>query len=64
MITDTFETEHVLNDFFTSVFTDKDVEGLSEPVKVFKKTMEGEALQHVEFIPDVVLKKLTHLKSP
>ena len=60
MITDTFETANVLNDFFTSVFTVEDVVGLSEPVNAFKKTME-EALQ-VEFTPDVVLKKLMHLK--
>ena len=40
MITDTFETANVLNEFFTSVFTDEDVGGLSEPAKVFKKTTE------------------------
>ena len=38
MNTDTFEIANVLNDFLTSVFTDKDVDGLPEPVKVFKKT--------------------------
>ena len=58
---DTFETANILNDFFTSVFTDKDVVGLPEPVNAFKKTME-EALQQVKFTPHVVLKKLTHLK--
>ena len=60
MITGTFETANVINNFFTSVFTDGDVEGLPEPVKIFKKTMD-EALQHIEFTLDVVLEKLTHL---
>ena len=61
MITDTFETANVLNEFFTSVFTDEDVGGLSEPAKVFKKTTE-EALEEVKFTPNVMLKKLTHSK--
>ena len=53
VITDTSETAKVPNDLFTSVFTDGDVDGLPEQVKVSKKTME-EALQQDKFTPDVV----------
>ena len=61
VITDTSETANVLNDFFTSVFPDEDVDDLLEQAKVFKNNME-EALLQVKFTPDVVMKKLTHLK--
>ena len=54
VITDTSETANVLNDFFTSMFTGEDVDGLSEPAKAFKK---------VHSSCGIVLKKLMHLNQ-
>lgn len=60
-VTDDSKASEMLNNFFSSVFTQEIIDNLPEPRKIFQGNV-GDELNRIELSPEIVLKKLMNLK--
>ena len=60
-ITDNQEAANLLNNFFTSVFTNEDTSNLPQPVQLFTEDI-SQKLSKISLTTDTILKSLTNLK--
>jgi fumarate hydratase class II len=61
VIIDSTQAANLINDYFTSVYTDEEMSNLPDPVNIFTKTIE-ESLQTIEFTIAIVQEKLSKMK--